>query len=136
MPFDDGLRFDNDQDLPPILPELRENHPEESIPPMQLWPVNFPVEDGQLLTQGEILCRECFSWRDQAPDEPKEIGDEDHKCEANHRKKDEPDDPAEWLMIPLTASISRRDEVFGRDRMVTCFFNRFPYGLGFAFEKS
>jgi hypothetical protein len=52
LPFDDGLRFDNDQDLPPILPEPGENHPEESIPPMQLGPVNFPVEDGQLLTQG------------------------------------------------------------------------------------
>jgi len=24
VPFDDGLRFDDDQDLPPILPELRE----------------------------------------------------------------------------------------------------------------
>jgi hypothetical protein len=24
MPFDDGLRFDDDQDLPPILPELGE----------------------------------------------------------------------------------------------------------------
>jgi hypothetical protein len=23
-PFDDGLRFDDDQDIPPILPELRE----------------------------------------------------------------------------------------------------------------
>ena len=87
VPFDDGLRFDNDQDLPPILPELRENHPEESIPPTQLRPVNFPVEDGQLLTQGEILCRECCSWRDQAPDEPKESGDESHKCETNHRKR-------------------------------------------------
>src|SRR5215475_3286292 len=31
VPFDDGLRFDNDQDLPPIPPESRENHPEESI---------------------------------------------------------------------------------------------------------
>jgi hypothetical protein len=58
VPFDDGLRFDNDQDLLPILPESRENHPEESIPPTQLRPVNFPVEDGQLLTQREILCRE------------------------------------------------------------------------------
>src|SRR5262245_61990679 len=58
VPFDDGLRFDDDQDLPPILPELRENHPEESISPTQLRPVNFPVEDGQLLTQREILCRE------------------------------------------------------------------------------
>jgi hypothetical protein len=84
VPSDDGLRFDNDQDLPPILPESRENHPEESIPPVQLRPVKFPVEDGQLLTQGEILYREGFSGDDQAPDEQKESGDEDHKCEANN----------------------------------------------------
>jgi hypothetical protein len=83
---DEGLRFDNDQDLPPILPELGKNHPEESIPPMQLRPVDFPVEDGQLLTQGEILCRERY-------------------------------DRAEWLRVSLTSSISRSDEVFGRDRL-------------------
>ena len=93
-----------------------ERRPEESIPPTQLRPVNFPVEDGQLLTQREILCRERCSVDDQAPDEQEESGDEDHKCEANHRKKDEPDDRAEWLMISLTSSISRPDEVFGRDR--------------------
>jgi hypothetical protein len=34
VPFDDGLRFDDDQDLRPILPESRENHPEESISPI------------------------------------------------------------------------------------------------------
>jgi hypothetical protein len=90
--------------------------PEESIPPMQLRPVNFPVEDGQLLTQREILGSERCSGQNQAPDEQKENGDEDHKCEANHRNKDAPDDRAEWLMISLTASISTRDEVFGRDR--------------------
>jgi hypothetical protein len=83
---------------------------------MQLGPVDFPVEDGQLLTQREILGHERCSGRDQAPDEPKEIGDESHKCKANHRKKDEPEDRAEWLMISLTTSISRLDEVFGRDR--------------------
>ena len=92
MPFDDGLRFDNDQDLPPILPDLRENHPEETIPPTQLRAVNLPVEDGQLLTQREIISRERCSADDQAPDEQEESVDEDHKSEANHRKKDEPDD--------------------------------------------
>jgi hypothetical protein len=82
---------------------------------MQMRPVNFPVEDSQLLTQGEILRREGCSGDDQAPDEQKESGAEDHKCEAIHRKKDEPDDQAEWLMVSLTASISMQDEVFGRD---------------------
>ena len=77
--------------------------------------MNFPVEDGQLLTQREILGSERCSGQDQAPDKQKENGDEDHKCEANHRNKDAPDDRAEWLMISLTASISTRDEVFGRD---------------------
>jgi hypothetical protein len=81
--------------------QICERRPEESILPMQLRPVNFPVEDGQLLTQREILCSERCSGDDQAPDEQKENGDEDHKCEANHRKKDKPDDQAEWLMISL-----------------------------------
>jgi hypothetical protein len=70
---------------------------------------------GELLTQGEILCRERCSGDDQTPDEQKERGDEDHKCEANYRKKDEPDDRAEWLMISLTASSSMRDGIFGSD---------------------
>src|SRR5262245_22349235 len=83
---------------------------------MQFRPVNFPVEDGQLLTQREILCRECCSRHDQAPDEQKESRDEDHKGEANYRNKDELDNRADWLMISLTASISTGDGVFGRDR--------------------
>jgi hypothetical protein len=82
---------------------------------MQLRPVNFSVEDGQLLTPREILCRERCSGHPQAPDEQKESGDGDHKCEATYRKMDETDDRAEWLMISLTASSLRRDEVFGRD---------------------
>jgi hypothetical protein len=32
-------------------------------------------------------------------------------------KKDEPDDGAEWLMISLTATISRPDGIFGTDRI-------------------
>jgi hypothetical protein len=84
---------------------------------MQLRPVKFPVEDGQLLTQGGILYREGCSGDDRASDEQKERGDEHHKCEAHHRKKDKLDDRAEWLILSLTASISTRDEVFGRDRV-------------------
>jgi hypothetical protein len=83
--------------------QLCERRPEESIPLMELRPVNFPVEDGQLLTQCKNLCRERCSVDDQTTDEQEESGYEDHKCEANDRKKDEPDDRAEWLMISLEA---------------------------------
>jgi len=50
----------------------------------------------------------------QTPDVPEESRDEDHKCEANHRKKDESDERAEWLMTSLSASNSGPNEVFGR----------------------
>ena len=63
-----------------------------------------------------VLAKDSCSGDGQIPDEQKESGDEDHKCEANHRKKNEPDDRAEWLMISLTATISRPDEIFGTDR--------------------
>jgi hypothetical protein len=96
---------------------------------MQLRPVKFPVEDGQLLTQREILCREGCSGDDQALNEQKVRGDEDHKCEANHGKKDEPDDRAEWLMISLAAGSSRRVEVFGRDRNELPQVDRSPWSL-------
>jgi hypothetical protein len=89
--------------------------------------MNFPVEDGQLLTQGEILCRECCSGDDQAPDEQKESGEEDHKCEAKHRKKDEPDNRAEWPMISLTASISTRDWVFVRDKRLAALLTNYSF---------
>jgi len=39
---------------------------------MQLRPMNFPVENCQLLTQRDILCRERRYGRDHAPDEQKE----------------------------------------------------------------
>ena len=60
-----------------------------------------------------VLAKDSCSGDGQIPDEQKESGDEDHKCEANHRKKDEPDDRSEWLMISLTASSSTRDVFSG-----------------------
>jgi hypothetical protein len=75
--------------------------------------VNFPVEDGQLLTQGEILCREPPVIRLRMSKKRAEMRTINAK--QTHRNKDEPEDGAEWLMISLTASISMRDEVFGRD---------------------
>jgi hypothetical protein len=65
-----------------------------------------------------VLAKDSCSGDDQIPDEQKESGDEDHKCEAKHQKKDEPDDRSGWLMISLTASSSMRDGFFGRDREI------------------
>jgi hypothetical protein len=58
---------------------------------------------------------------------------------------DEPDDRAEWLMIHLTASISRRDEVFGRDnslaassqiRMLACVKGLLTHASGIGYTPS
>jgi hypothetical protein len=75
-------------------------------------PVNFPVENCRLLTQREILYRARCSGDDQAPDEQKGSGDKDHKCEVSHRKKDESDDRAEWVMLSLTATIEIQKSKF------------------------
>src|SRR5262249_8554656 len=54
-------------------------------------------------------------------------------AKQTHRNKDEPDDRAEWLKISLTASISMRDEVFGRDRAnFRGFINVFPLAVGWS----
>ena len=51
MPFDDGLRFDNDQDLPPILPGLREAprriDPADAVAACELSGRGRPVADAR-----------------------------------------------------------------------------------------
>jgi hypothetical protein len=49
MPGDDGLGFDDDQDLTPPAPEFGQDYPEEAISPTQFGSMDSPVEYGELL---------------------------------------------------------------------------------------
>jgi hypothetical protein len=55
VPFDECLRPDDDQYFPPVLPEFRQDHPEESISPAQLRSLDRAMINSQLLAEGKIL---------------------------------------------------------------------------------
>jgi hypothetical protein len=50
---DDGLGLHDDQDVGPTGPEAAEGGPEEPVHGVQGWPRAFPLEHGNLLSEGE-----------------------------------------------------------------------------------
>jgi hypothetical protein len=65
MPFDDRIGFDDDQRVPPILPESFEANPKEAIPPTKFRPLDRAIEDEKLLTGEKDLSRERYSGNQQ-----------------------------------------------------------------------
>ena len=57
MPFDDRIGFNDDQRVPPILPESREADPKEAIPPTELRLLDRAIEDEKLLPEDKDLRR-------------------------------------------------------------------------------
>ena len=61
MPFDDRVGFNDDQCVPPILPEPSEANPKEPIPLTKLRPLDRAIEDEKLLPEDKDLRRERWS---------------------------------------------------------------------------
>jgi hypothetical protein len=57
MPFDDRIGFNDDQRVPPILPESREADPKEAIPPTKHRLLDLAIEDEKLLPEEKDLRR-------------------------------------------------------------------------------
>ena len=55
VPRDDGVRFDDDQSVPPVAPYRAQPCPKESIGWPQFRPLHRPIEDAQLMAQREVL---------------------------------------------------------------------------------
>ncbi len=55
MPPDNGLRLDDDQAGPPAFPESSQPNPEDAVPRAKGRAFVCPLEDRQLLTQGQVL---------------------------------------------------------------------------------
>jgi len=55
MPADDGLRFDNEEDIGPAGPKAAEGGPEEAVARIQGRPRSLTFEHGDLLAQSEDL---------------------------------------------------------------------------------
>jgi hypothetical protein len=55
MPADDGFGLDNGQVTPPVSPESAKEHPERAIGGSEPWPSRSPLQDLELVSQGEVL---------------------------------------------------------------------------------
>ena len=55
MPSDDGLGLHHGQSTGPVLPDLGQEHPEESIALLQAGPLGAALKDRNLLSEREIL---------------------------------------------------------------------------------
>ena len=55
MPADDGGRADDQEGVLPAGPVSRQPGPEYAVPRTQPGPGDRPPQDGQLLTQGQVL---------------------------------------------------------------------------------
>ena len=55
MPADDGLGFDNQEDIGPARPEAAESHPKQPVASLQWRPRSMAFEHGDLLAQSEDL---------------------------------------------------------------------------------
>ena len=57
LPADDGVGLNEDQRIPPVLPDLGQAYPKQPIHPGQHRPFSFSPIGGQLTPQSQILHR-------------------------------------------------------------------------------
>ncbi len=55
MPADDGLGLDDHEDGTPIRPRVGQPRPEDAVPLPEPEPFRPSLQDGKLLTEGEVL---------------------------------------------------------------------------------
>jgi hypothetical protein len=72
MPPHHSVRLDDDQGGAPIPPSVGEQHPKQSISMAELWTPDGALEHGQLLTEREILERDCPASAADRPDRSEE----------------------------------------------------------------
>ena len=79
MPADHGVGFDENQDVGPAGPTLAESRPEESVDGVQFWTRPFPLQHGDLLSEGEdFKCRIASTAKEDAYGDKKREDDFDH----------------------------------------------------------
>ena len=79
MPADDGLRLDDDQDVPPTMPEAAQSAAEEAVEAIQGRTRSLAFQYSDLLSKGENLkCRVAATAEENAD------GGEDGESEFEH----------------------------------------------------
>ena len=79
VPSDHGLGLHEHAAGSPVLPDPREEDPEEAIGPLKLWPFDAPLKDQELVTKGQILEGELGTVLEERPKQGAECTEEEHR---------------------------------------------------------
>ena len=79
MPANNGLRFDDEQVVDPCRPKAAEQDPEYPILGLQRGARAFPLEHGQLLTEGQDLQAQAVPGTEEGVEKRQEADEK-----ANH----------------------------------------------------
>src|SRR5712692_6386903 len=80
VPSEDGLRPDQDNGRAPLLPDLRQAHPEGPVGPAKPGPRRLVAENGELLPEGEIFQSQLGTVPEEGTDEQEDDSEVGHRC--------------------------------------------------------
>ena len=103
MPPDDGLGLDDGDGLRPAAPQAGEQDPEQPVGGAQAWARRGPLEDGQLMTQREVLERQGAA----GPKSEEEAREDQGDHAGHHRSR-----PGRKFNADEADGVSRRDSPY------------------------
>lgn len=85
MPSDHGGRLDQNESVPPAAPRAPESKPQDALFPLPTWPTHGLLQQGDLLTKGDVLEHEL---RARAAQGPKAVEQEcQHEVQRLHGRR-------------------------------------------------
>jgi hypothetical protein len=79
VPAEDGLRLDQDEGRAPLILEPRQADPEGPLNRSEPGPLGFSVENGELLTEGEILQSQLRTVPEEGAEEQEDDSEDRHR---------------------------------------------------------
>ena len=76
---DYGLGLHEHEAGSPVLPDPRDEDPEDAIGPLKLWPFAAPLKDQELVTEGQVLEGELGTALWKGPQEDEKSAEEEHR---------------------------------------------------------
>ena len=80
VPSDDGLGLDDDQTRPPVHPAPGQPDPEKPITEPKPQTPHRALEDAELMTKCQVLCRERRTWEKEPAEQDDDSAHDAHGC--------------------------------------------------------
>ena len=88
MPSEDGRRLDDNEAGSPVAPGSGEGDPQQAIQAGKVGPVLRPVEDAELMVEGDVLKGDSGGTGEERAQEGPQAEHQDHREGLRHRGVD------------------------------------------------